>query len=1033
MHVRGRAAAAPNRGAWRNRICLLLATALASCARPPADVYVGGASTGASLGADTAGEMCTLQGGDIFCGTWTQPSGHVAAGGPADAATLASLAGSGPWRAGIDQRLACQEPQPTTIFGDVPALLLSCTRKIGGWPQVALAASVNGTAYVGDAILPALPVLERSIGVMSGRLAPSAAAALPPSAADALMARRLAAQSFGAHDLEQFDALMQAGTKANLAQDFAGAEQAYRAAVTLQQRVLGAATPEAAGALTLLALQISDQGRFAEADALFAKAAVLAPRASDPAAPARLLHDRALHALNQGHDEQALVLLKQAETAYAALLPAHALAAPPPLPPVSVLSANGTTSNAGLAGPELVIDPVQQGALLGVIETRRYQAIVLRNLGRTQESQAAISSAATLAAAHDLRRPILTARLYRTAAATAGQAGESATAVAGLTRSSAAFVLSQPGTRPVAETALLHAGELVRHGDTAGAAMLCDQAVSLLTQLKLGTSATLIAPCLQAYDVQAGSSTAGQAELAKMFEAVELAQGSVTGRQIAEATARLAESARNPRVGEAIRRRQDADAAVNDLLRQRDLLAAQAHGAVADTATPPVDAATLDKRIRAAQAELADADTALQIASPNYGQLVQQLVPASDVLGALRPDEAFAAIFLDANGGWVLLARGGQITAAKLPAGSSEVATLVQRLRDSVEPGQAGLRRFDTDAASTLYADTLAPVSSAIGDAKALIVAPPGPLLSIPFGVLLTGPADSASLAGAPWLIRRVAIAHVPSAANFVGLRRIASGSAATRPWFGFGDFKPVTLAQAERSFPGTRCADAAQLFAGLPPLPFARRELAAAQALLGGSPHDELLGAAFTAPAVQMAALKQYRVLHFSAHALLPTDLACESEPAIVTSAPPGAPDASGAVLTASDVSTLSLDADAVVLSACNSGGPGGTAGESLSGLARAFFYAGARSMLVTHWSVNDQAAALLVADTLRRLRAGGGIAEALRGAELAILDDAGKGLPAAMQHPFYWAPFAVIGEGGARVGRAELSRDIRAERQAS
>jgi CHAT domain-containing protein len=104
-----------------------------------------------------------------------------------------------------------------------------------------------------------------------------------------------------------------------------------------------------------------------------------------------------------------------------------------------------------------------------------------------------------------------------------------------------------------------------------------------------------------------------------------------------------------------------------------------------------------------------------------------------------------------------------------------------------------------------------------------------------------------------------------------------------------------MTLALAERSFPGTRCADAAQLFAGLPKLPYARRELAAAQALLGGSPHDELLGTAFTAPSVQMVSLKQYRVLHFSAHALLPTDLACESEPAIVTSAPPGAPNASG------------------------------------------------------------------------------------------------------------------------------------------
>src|SRR5580698_8066811 len=118
MGARGTAAGARDRAAWRNRFGLLLATALASCAKPPADVYVGGSSPGASLGADTAGELCTMQGGDIFCGTWTQPSGHVAADGPADAATLAALAASGPWRAGIDQRLACQEPQPTTILGD---------------------------------------------------------------------------------------------------------------------------------------------------------------------------------------------------------------------------------------------------------------------------------------------------------------------------------------------------------------------------------------------------------------------------------------------------------------------------------------------------------------------------------------------------------------------------------------------------------------------------------------------------------------------------------------------------------------------------------------------------------------------------------------------------------------------------------------------------------------------------------------------------------------------------------------------------
>ena len=220
--------------------------------------------------------------------------------------------------------------------------------------------------------------------------------------------------------------------------------------------------------------------------------------------------------------------------------------------------------------------------------------------------------------------------------------------------------------------------------------------------------------------------------------------------------------------------------------------------------------------------------------------------------------------------------------------------------------------------------------------------------------------------------MRQFTLAHVPAPSNFVSLRKIATGSRATKSWFGFGDFKPVTLAQAQRSFPGSTCADSAQLLSGLPLLPFAGKELSAARDLLGASPTDELLGPAFTASAVLGTPLKNYRILHFATHALLlPTDLPCQSQPAIVTSDPVGAPDATGALLTASQLVGLDLDADLVILSACNSGGPGGTtAGESLSGLARAFFYAGARSLLVTHWSVNDQAAAFLVADTLRRMK---------------------------------------------------------------
>jgi CHAT domain-containing protein len=395
------------------------------------------------------------------------------------------------------------------------------------------------------------------------------------------------------------------------------------------------------------------------------------------------------------------------------------------------------------------------------------------------------------------------------------------------------------------------------------------------------------------------------------------------------------------------------------------------------------------------------------------------VVPVKDVFAALHPNEAFAAITLSDEDGWVFLLRNGTVTVSKIDAGLKQVAELVRRVRAGIELTTSGLPTFDIADAQKLYQITLGGVGKELEGVKALVVAPAGPLLSLPFEVLLTGPAEASNLAAAPWLVRRFTLAHVPAPSNFVSLRKIAAGSRASRPWFGFGDFRPVTLAQAERTFSGPGCIESAKLLASLPPLPYARKELDAARALLGADASDMLLGPAFTVDAVLKARLKDYRILQFSTHALLPSELRCQSEPAIITSAPPNATSASGALLTATSVVGLDLDADLVILSACNSGGPGGTtAGESLSGLARAFFYAGARSLEVTHWSVNDQVAAFLVADTLRRIRESPniGIAAALRDAQVAMLGEAGKGLPADIAHPFFWAPFAVIGEGGER-----------------
>jgi CHAT domain-containing protein len=1007
---------------------LLVPMLLLGCQEPPTDAYVHGeAGAGkpaaqVSIGKNSVGEDCTQsaqagQSADVFCGTWQQPSARVRSGGPGSASQLAQLATASQWRSGIETRFRCDPPQSTTILGGNPAELLQCTQLIGGWAHVAVVAYVGGSVWYADGVLPAASVMERSIGVLAGITRADAAA--PTSGADALLANRLAAKAFSSGDIGQFDQLMAAGTRANLADNPGAAETAFRAALALQQKALGKDNPNTATALMSLGLQLSNEGRYAEAGTLFADAGKLAPASADATARARLLHYRGLDALNQGHLDDSLKLLTDADAAYATEVPADAL------------QAKGNTSRPGgsfvntgqlrltdlMPAQDLLTDPRAQQALLGLVEARRNRAVVLRMLNQPQQADDVLRSAVDLARGNGLARPIVTARLYRTSGITAASQGQNGAALSDLTQSTEAFTRSLPGSKPLAETYLLSARELVKSGDRDGALPLCREAVEMLTALKAGTTPELMDPCLSVYAAEADRlKDQRQVLLSEMFTAAQLAQGGITSQQIAQATARLSENSRDPKVAEAIRKRQDVSGKLADLYRQRDeLAAAQKQGATIapGTTTGP----ELDKRINDAQAALADADAALQAASPNYGQLVQQVVPAKDVFAALHPAEAFAALTLSSDNGWVFLLRGGAITVSKIDGGVKQIAGLVRSVRAGIEITTAGLPTFDIADDQKLYQMTLGGVASALQGVKSLVVAPAGPLLSLPFEALLTGPAQNTDLANAPWLIRQFTITHVPAPSNFVSLRKIAGGSRATQPWFGFGDFRPVTLAQAQKTFPGAGCGDSAKLLSELPLLPGARKELEAARELLGANQNDELLGANFTAADVLKARLKDYRILQFSTHAILPSDLRCQSEPAIITSAPAGATDAAGALLTASKVVGLDLDADLVILSACNSGGPGGTtAGESLSGLARAFFYAGARSLAVTHWEVSDQVTAFLVADTLRRLHdnANIGIVGALRDAQLAMLADAGKGLPADIAHPFFWAPFAVIGEGG-------------------
>lgn len=1007
-----------------------LVLGLAACSRPPESAYVAGSQSsrsegGVAIGKNASGEDCSQNavgdGADLYCGTWLQPSARIRKPPAGSPATPAEIATSGPWRAGLEQRFSCQPPAATTILGDVPALLLQCTRRVGGWAHIALVATIGGRTWLADGVQPALPVVERGIGVLSGRL-PAASAALnvQGGAAQRLLAERAAARAFSSGDVGEYDRLMRVADDSNRTEDFAGAEKNLRAALALQQKALGSDNPNIVVSLISLALQVSNQRRFTEADALFTRAGRLVAAADDPLQAVRLLHYQALHAGNQGKADDALALLARAGRGYAEHLPDEVRNARPR----AAVRVGATGAGSGMAellpSREMLSAPSTRTALLGLIEVRRREAALLRRAGRLEESAVALRQAGDLVSGNGLRQPIITARLARTGGGIVAQTEGAAAAAEEYGRAAAIFSQALPESRPLAETLLLRAGQMVRTGKTSSADETCLRAVKLLRQLRVGTDAVLLAPCLDAFAAAASSRPSeSQKWLSEMFEAAQLAQGGVTSQQIAQATARLSENARDPKVAVAIRAREDIRARLAELYRERDQLEPAA-GTNAPSASPDLDA-----KIMKAQEEAAEADSTLQVASPNYGQLIQQVAPAADVLSSLSPGEAFVSLALNDTGGWAFAIRNGRIAVSPIPGGLPEITQLVRRVRNSIENTTGTPPPFDTEAAHAIYRATLAGLEDDLKGAEAMVIVPSGPLLSLPFELLLTGPTSSEAIATAPWLVRRVSISHVPAAANFVSLRKIAGNSRATRPWFGFGDFRPATLAQATRTF-GNDCTDSARLFAAMPPLPFARTELEASRRLLGASPTDALLGPAFTVPGVKRTPLKDVRILHFATHALLPAELRCQAEPAIVTSAPTGSPDASASLLTASAILDLDLDADTVILSACNSGGPGGTtAGESLSGLARSFFYAGARSLLVTHWSVNDQIAAYLVADSLRRLNDAPslGITGAMRAAQLAMLDEAGKAFVAEIAHPFYWAPFAVIGEGGSRRASAQAT----------
>ena len=220
--------------------------------------------------------------------------------------------------------------------------------------------------------------------------------------------------------------------------------------------------------------------------------------------------------------------------------------------------------------------------------------------------------------------------------------------------------------------------------------------------------------------------------------------------------------------------------------------------------------------------------------------------------------------------------------------------------------------------------------------------------------------------------------------------------AAAPRPFFGVGDPASPAASQPPRRWPRWRGlrrpapADPALLRA-LPPLPDTAAEVSAVGAHARRTARLDPAGAGATEGAVRGAPLDQYRVLYFATHGLLPGELHCQAEPGLVLSPPAAASastDADG-LLSASEIAALKLNADLVVLSACNTAAGGGTrfGGGALEGLADAFFDAGARAVLASHWAVPSAATQKLMTGVFAAMRGSRDLAEALRQAQLALI----------------------------------------------
>ena len=942
----------------------------------------------------------------ITCGASRRPNGAVTASTaplavPLDDAERHAVlqkvaAGTS---AGTDAatRLLCRDGAWTRTQDGLDVRLQPCTLIDGGWPQIVVTTMIGPYLLQAEGLPAMLPVLEATMAAMARYTPETGQAAFGGSAA----AQDLLAATFGpqlrpvgAADVDRFATLTETARLNSSRKSFRAAEDAYREALTIQERAFGADSPAIGATLTSLALEVSNQGRFEEADALFRRAEPIVERSPDPADRARFFTYKAYDAANAGRFTDALPYAREASSIWRGLVGDDA-------PDLGDLAASPDESRSARRGE--------------LAHALNLEAAMALRTGDLANAEATAKEALGIIGEERGLPPWWRPEVLRTIGeiyAAEGRLNEAEESFRG------ALIFQQRlfgATAPTAVTLMALGKIYSREELNAEALRSFDFALKILGDDPVARSQLVfdqIAPLLTSANAVMRQHPEQRAALqATMFRAVQLTAASVADQTIARASARLA--ADDPAIEKLVRDLQDAE-------RERDAARIQLarETSLPDEERGAVTEANLLAEIGQQNARRDTLLATIQKEFPAYARLIDPgPVDLPALQARLRPREALVMFEIGREGSFALVVRADGFAARPLAVDQAKLDRMVRDVRSAFVLRAGGVNDFDLNDAYDLYRTLFEPIAGELDEVDHLTLVASGSLASLPVSLLVTQRPSGRDYRNAAWLVRRFATSNVPSVRAFVALRTSAGAAPAPKPFLGIGNplFEGTTT-RARTAADAGRCQDAgpmpASALRALAPLPETAGELRTVAGLLGAGPDSILTGAAATEQGLRGKAPGDYRVLYFATHGVLPGELSCESEPGLALSPPPAPARTKreDGLLEASEIAELRLNADLVVLSACNTAqGGSGFGGEALSGLAEAFFYAGARGLIASHWEVPSAPTVRLMSGMFQRLgpNLAGGTAAALQQAQLQLIAQP------ATAHPFFWAAFTVIGDG--------------------